>query len=270
MPFRHAHWYVLSLFPLAALAFWPNYLSKFTSAGFEYHAHGVTASLWLVMLAAQSWSIHHNARAWHRTAGLVSLLLFPLFLAGGAGIFIGMAERFATAASPFYTMYAARLAWLDVVGVGGMAYFYYQAMKWRRKVHVHAGYLLATAIFLVPPIIGRLSPLLPGLGMEGPADFGKLMIGFQLGNFATALIALVIGLRSRNGTPFYIASAANVLAAVLFQTIGGWPAWETFYARAAEIPVAPFALAAGIAGIAIGWAGWTAGRRPAAGGALAT
>lgn len=270
MPFRHAHWYVLSLFPLAALAFWPNYLSKFTSAGFEYHAHGVTASLWLVMLAAQSWSIHHNARAWHRTAGLVSLLLFPLFLAGGAGIFIGMAERFATAASPFYTMYAARLAWLDVVGVGGMAYFYYQAMKWRRKVHVHAGYLLATAIFLVPPIIGRLSPLLPGLGMEGPADFGKLMIGFQLGNFATALIALVIGLRSRNGTPFYIASAAHVLAAVLFQTIGGWPAWETFYARAAEIPVAPFALAAGIAGIAIGWAGWTAGRRPAAGGALAT
>ena len=33
MPFRHAHWYMLSLFPLAALAFWPNYLSKFGKLG---------------------------------------------------------------------------------------------------------------------------------------------------------------------------------------------------------------------------------------------
>ena len=27
MPFRHAHWWVLSAFPVAALAFWPGYLS---------------------------------------------------------------------------------------------------------------------------------------------------------------------------------------------------------------------------------------------------
>ena len=262
MPFRHAHWYVLSLFPLAALAFWPNYLSKFATAGFEYHAHGATATLWLVMLAAQSWSIHHDQRAWHRSAGLVSLLLFPLFLAGGAGIFIGMAQRYAEAASPFYTMYAPRLAWLDVIGVGGIAYFYFQALKCRRKVHVHAGYLLATAIFLVPPIIGRLSPLLPGLAINGPADFGKLMIGFQLGNAVTALIALAIGLRSRKGQPFYIASALHVLAALLFQTAGGWAAWQGLYTRMAEVPLMPFVLASTIAGVAIGWAGWTAGRRP--------
>jgi hypothetical protein len=262
MPFRHAHWYVLSLFPLAALAFWPQYLSKFSSAGLEYHAHGLTASLWLAMLALQSWSIHHGARAFHRSAGLASLTLFPLFLAGGAGIFIGMGQRYIEAASPFYTMYAPRLAWLDVVGVGGIAFFYFQAMKWRRKVHVHAGYLLATAIFLMPPILGRLSPLLPGLSISGPADFGKLMIGFQMGNAITALVALAIGLRSRHGQPFYIAAALHVLAAVLFQTVGGWPAWESLYARTAEIPLIPFVVAAGVAGVAIGWAGWTAGRRP--------
>ena len=263
MPFRHAHWYVLSLFPLAALAFWPQYLSRFSSAGLEYHAHGLTASLWLAMLALQSWSIHHRTRAFHRSAGLASLILFPLFLAGGAGIFIGMGQRYIEAASPFYTMYAPRLAWLDVVGVGGIAYFYFQAMKWRRKVHVHAGYLLATAIFLMPPIIGRLSPLLPGLSINGPADFGKLMIGFQIGNAVTALVALAIGLRSRHGQPFYIAAALHVLAAVLFQTVGGWPAWESLYARTAEIPLVPFVAAAGVAGVAICWAGWTAGRRPA-------
>ena len=262
MPYRHAHWYVLSLLPLAALAFWPNYLSKMGSAGAAYHVHGLTATMWLLLLAAQSWSIHRGDRAWHRSAGAASLLLFPLFLAGGAGIFIGMAERYVEAASPFYTMYAPRLAWLDFVGVGGVAYFYFQAMKWRRKVHVHAGYLLATAIFLMPPIVGRLTPLLPGLSIAGPADFGKLMIGFQIGNLVTALVALLIGLRSRKGEPFFIAAALHVLAAVLFQTIGGWPAWQSLYARTAEIPLFPFVLATAVAGAGIAWAGWVAGRRP--------
>jgi hypothetical protein len=270
MPFRHAHWYVLSLFPLAALAFWPNYLSQISTAPPAFHAHGITATLWLLLLTAQSWTIHHDGRAVHRRVGLASLLLFPLFLAGGAGIFIGMAQRYVEAATPFYQMYPARLAWFDVIGVGGVAYFFYQALKWRRKVHVHSGYMLATALFLVPPIIGRLSPLLPGLAINGPADFGKLMIGFQLGNGVTALIALVIGLRSRHGQPFFIASALHVLGGILFQTVGGWPAWQAFYRHAADIPVAPFGFAAGLMGIAIAWAGWSAGRRAPARGALAT
>jgi len=50
-----------------------------------------------------------------------SLLLFPLFMAGGASIFIGMAQRYVEAATPFYQLYPARLAWLDVVGGSGIA-----------------------------------------------------------------------------------------------------------------------------------------------------
>ena len=38
MPYRYAHWYVLTLFPLAALAFWPTYLGQFRTAGVEMHA----------------------------------------------------------------------------------------------------------------------------------------------------------------------------------------------------------------------------------------
>lgn len=263
MPYRHAHWFVLSLFPLAGLAFWPQYISQFSTAPTEFHAHGVTASLWLVLLAAQSWSIHHGHRLWHRTVGMGSLVLFPLFLAGGASIFIGMAQRYVEAATPFYQLYPARLAWLDIVAVSGIAFFYFQAMKLRRNVSLHSGYLLATAIFLLPPILGRLSPILPGLAIEGPADFAKLMIGFQLANALTALIALTIGLRTREGRPFFIAAGLTLVAALLFQTVGGSPAWQALYARSAEVPAMALALIAGGAGIVIGWAGWTAGKRPA-------
>ena len=50
MPYRHAHLYVLCLFPLAGLAFWPGYLGQFAASPPEVHVHGATASLWLILL----------------------------------------------------------------------------------------------------------------------------------------------------------------------------------------------------------------------------
>ena len=266
MPYRHAHWYLLALFPLAALAFWQSYLSQFASASMEFHAHGITATLWLILLVAQSWTMDRGKRQTHRTVGMASLVLFPLFLMGGTGIFFGMADRF-VAGSPFHAMYAPNLVWLDVVGVSGFAYFYYQALRERRKVHPHSRYMLATVIFLLPPIFGRLSAI--PLGVTGPEDFGKLGTGFQMANGLTAAIAFWLAYRSgKHGRPWALAGILTIVGAVLYQAIGELPAWRSLYAYTAELPTAPFMLAAGLAGILIGYAGWTAGRRPAPEGAL--
>lgn len=259
MPYRHAHWYLLSLFPLAALAFWPSYLSQFRTASVEFHMHGITATLWLILLIAQSWTIHHDRRQLHRTVGTASLVLFPLFLMGGNGIFFGMADRY-VAGEPFQAMYAPRLAWLDFVGVGGFAYCFYEALRLRRKVHLHSGYMLATVIFLLPPIVGRLTGI--PLGVTGPADFGRLEIGFQAANLLVAAFAFLVAYRrGKHGRPFLVAGLLILLSAFLFQTVGSMAAWENFYAGVAGWPRAPFAFAAGLAGILIGYAGWIAGKR---------
>jgi hypothetical protein len=172
-----------------------------------------------------------------------------------------MAQRF-VAGSPFHAMYAPNLAWLDVVAVVGVAYFYYQALRQRRKVHPHARYLLATAIFLLPPILGRLSPVLPGLSVAGPQDFWKLEIGFQTANGLTAALAFALAVHSgKHGRSFYVAGILTVLASVLFQTIGETAWWERLYAGSTQIPVHPFALTAALAGAAIAYLGWTRGRQ---------
>lgn len=259
MPNRHAHWFVLAVFPLALLAFWPSYVSQLPKASAQFHAHGVTATLWLMLLVAQSWTMNRGQRRTHRTLGLASLALFPLFLVGGVGIFFGMADRY-LAGEPFQAMYAPRLAWLDFVGVAGFAWFYHEALRLRRKVHLHSRYMLATAIFLLPPIFGRLSAI--PLGVTGPEDFARLSMGFQAANGVTAAIAFGLALWSgRHGRPFWIAGGLTLLGAFLYQVIGGMPAWESLYAGVANLPRMPFALAAGIAGLGIGYAGWVSGRR---------
>ena len=263
MPFRHAHWWVLATFPVAALAFWPGYISVLGTSPASYHLHGVSASMWLLLLAIQSWSIQHDHRQFHRTNGLVSFALFPLFLAGGATIFVGMAQRFVEQASPFYQLYPPQLAWLDFVAIGGMAFFYFQALKYRRFVGKHSSYLLATAIFLLPPMLGRLAPLPLGWNPAQPDFWEKLRIGFHLGNIATAGIAFFIAWRAgRNGKPFVQAGLLVLLSSLLFEIPGGTAPWWALYRHFADIPALPLAIAAGLFGAAVGWAGWRAGSRP--------
>jgi hypothetical protein len=263
MPYRHAHWYLLAIFPLAALAFWPGYLSAIGTAPLQMHAHGITAALWLLLLVAQSSLIHSGNNALHRTLGAASLALFPLFLAGGSMIFLGMAQRFAYPPSPFYTLYAPGLAWIDIVSVIAFAWCYYSALRTRRTVQLHARYMLATALFLLPPILGRLAPILPPLSVRGPADFWRLGIGFQLANAVTAAIAFSLALGSgRNGYPFFIAGAATILGGVFFRFLGPMESWRHLLQEIAMLSPLPLALAAALAGVVIAFAGWIAGRAP--------
>lgn len=261
MPFRHAHWWVLSIFPLAALAFWPNYLSAFGKAPPSYHFHGITASLWLVLLALQSWSIHHGKRAFHRTNGLVSFALFPLFMAGGATIFVGMAQRYVSPPNGFYALYPPRLAWLDLVAIIGLAVCYYHALKYRRQVGRHASWMLATSLFLLPPVFGRLAPLAMGLDPTATDFFERMHMGFHYGNIVPALIAFLIAWRAgSNGRPFALVGVLTLVGSVLFEVPGGTAAWARFYSLFADLPTAGLAVLAAAFGAAVGWAGWQAGK----------
>ena len=266
MPYRHAHWYILALIPLIALAFWPSYWSVLPSTTWQFHMHGITAFAWLMLLAAQSWTIQHGDRATHRLAGLGSLALFPLFMAGGAALFFGMAARM-NAGSEFHVLYAARLAWLDIPSVAMMAWFYYEALKNRRKVRLHSAYMLATTIALLPPILGRLSGI--PLGVTGPGTFDRLYPGFIAGQMLAAAAAVIVARgRGADGRPWLWAALFSTFGAIGFATIGGVAAWRDLYSAMASVPAVPIMVAAGLFGAVVAWAGWTAGKRPMPSGAL--
>jgi len=266
MPYRHAHWYILGLLPLIGLAFWPGYLSILPKTTWQFHLHGLTAFAWLMLLAAQSWTIQHGERSTHRSLGLASLLLFPLFLAGGVGLFFGMAQRMQEG-SEFHLLYASRLAWLDIPSVAMMVWFFHQALRHRRRVQLHSAYMLATSIALLPPILGRLSAI--PLGVTGPGTFDKLYPGFIAGQCIAALVAFLIARgRGDAGRPWIYAGLLSLGGGAAFATIGGMPAWRSFYESLADWPTAPFMLAVAAGGGLIAWSGWIQGRRPGLGGAL--
>jgi hypothetical protein len=263
MPYRHAHWYLLLLFPLTGLAFWPAYFSKLAAAPSAFHVHGLTASLWIVLLAFQSWTIHHRRHALHRSAGLASFALFPFFLVGGLLVIQTMAAKFAVRADPFYAAFGARLAAVDAVSALAIPWFFYSALKRRRKVHFHARYMLAPILFLLGPILSRLMPILPPLAMAGPEDFHRFGYGLHLANAVAVAVAGVLYLGAPKwGRPWLAAGGLVAAQSLLFETVGRTPAWESAVAAIATVPTSLFVSLGLIAAAGIVWAGWNAGRAP--------
>jgi hypothetical protein len=269
MPYRHAHYYILLLFPLTALAFWPNYFAQFRASPYAFHIHGFTASLWIGLLALQSWSIHARRNALHRSAGLTSFALFPFFVAGGLLVLQTMAGKFATQSSPFYAIFGARLGAVDALSSLALPWLFYMALKQRRKVHLHARWMLASVFFLIPPIVSRLMPILPPLAITGPDTFYRFAYGVHVAFGLTVLLALALAARApKHGRPWLVTAGLVAAQAVLFQTVGQMAAWERVYSTLAGVPVpllVSIAFAVSIAAICAGWlAGMAPQRRTAA------
>jgi hypothetical protein len=267
MPHRHAHFYLLLLIPLVALAFWPAYFSVLRTAPIAFHVHGVTASLWILLLIAQSWTIHARRNALHRTIGFTSFALFPLFVIGGLMVMQTMARSAVGGAHPFYALYGARLAAIDVIATVGLAAFFYVALKRRRQVQLHARYMLATIIFLFSPILGRLVPfVVPALRPAGPDDLAFFAGAVQVANAATLGIALFLAWRSgRFARPYLVAAGLVVLQILGFEYLAQTAAWQAVIHLVARLPTSGVVAVGLAASAAILWLGWNAApgaRRP--------
>ena len=257
MPYRHAKWWLLALFPLIALAFWPGYLGQIAQVPFALHAHGLTATAWLALLTLQSWSIHARKSALHRTAGLATFLILPMFASAGPLALQGMAVLWRTNADPFHSAYGARLVMADMIAGPAVVVLVAYAFAHRREIGIHAAAMLATALLVLPPVVGRLLPSLPGFPHDGWAGFGGFWLAFQLAQALTLVIALSLARRSPAArAAFGFAAAATFAQIVAFETIAKTDLWKHWVVVLSELPSMPIALAAGLATAALLWWAW--------------
>jgi hypothetical protein len=259
MPYPRAHYWLLLLFPLTALAFWPAYFSNMRGAPYAFHVHGISASLWIALLAFQSWAIHGRRNALHRSVGLASFALFPFFVAGGFLVLQTMAVKFAAQSDPFYRMFGARLGTVDLISSLAIPWLFMMALRTRRTVHLHARYMLATVFFLLAPILSRLAPALPPFAIGGPDDLYKFVPIVHLANGGAVLLALFLAWRiPKHGRPWLAIAGLIAFQSLAFETVGRSAAWESLYSRFGTLP-APLVASIGFAlAIAATWAGWSA------------
>ena len=209
MPYRHAHYYVLAVMAVIIVGFWPSYFVKWGVVPWQFHAHGVAASIWVMMVAAQSWTVHHKQLPLHRAVGKSSLLLFPFLIGGLAAIIDLTGKGYVAADSPFRVAFGGQFLIGMALAIAAYVTVYYRALKFRRKVWVHSGYMLSTPLILFESPFSRvMGMVLPAFAIRGPQDMHKLIPSIEWA-MAISLVAIaLIWWRYRaKAKPFLVAGA---------------------------------------------------------------
>ena len=264
MPYRHAPYYVLAVLAVILAGFWPSYFAKWTDVPWQFHAHGVAASIWVTMVLAQSWTAHHKQFDLHRAVGKSSLLLFPFLVAGFAGIIDLTAKGYVAANDPVRVMFGPSFLVGMAAAIAAYVTVYYRALKYRRKVWVHAGYMLATPLILFESPFSRIMGMvLPAFAVGGPEDFPRIMSSILWAMALELAFIAAIWLRYREkANPFLVTGGFIVVQMVTMGLMGDVAVLKTLLVALGGIPSGAVWLSGFGIGAVTSWLGWQAGKRP--------
>jgi hypothetical protein len=263
MPYPNAHFYVLGLILATVLGFWPTYFSVLGTSPGALHFHGITATLWMLVLAAQSRSIHNRRVLLHRQVGRLSLGLFPLFLAGFFLVFQSESRK-ALGGDPFETIVGPGIGVVTIVAVVTIAYLFHGALKYRKSAQLHGRYLVSIPFMFAESVFSRIfNRYVPGLIVRGPEDVNLFYWAIHFSEVIAIGIALYLYTRApRHGRPFLVVSFAMFLQSLSIETVEQVAWWREVYLAVADIPVV-LMLSIGLAtGALVAWFGWMGGGRP--------
>jgi hypothetical protein len=152
------------------------------------------------------------------------------------------------------------------VAVAAYVTVYFRALKYRRKVWIHSGYMLATPLILFESPFGRiLNMFVPGFIIRGPADFHLIMpaILWSMALELAFIAALWLKYRDK-ASPFLVTAGFIVAQMVVMGWLGDLPVLKPLLIMIGHAPSAAVVTTGFAIGAATSWAGWQAGKQPVA------
>lgn len=148
-------------FILAALvivfAFSPSYFQKLKVTDSAHHFHGITASLWMLLLIIQPLLYRNDLMKGHRMIGRLSLLLVPLIVISALNmVYIMMVRKVDYPPNVPY-----QLAYIDFFTLLLFILFYVLAVANRKDIQYHARYMVCTVMGPLIPALTRLLFIFP-------------------------------------------------------------------------------------------------------------
>lgn len=211
--------YFLLLLGVAFAGFYPSFFGRLAEAKWQHHFHGFTATAWVLLLIGQTWLIRTHRRRLHRTVGKLSVVLALAFVVSGAIIVQDMLTR----DSPFARLFGPRLAFADISSIVFFGFAYGAAILHRGNKALHARWMAATALPLLPPALARV---IGGYLMTQPS----FDLAFHLSFVATHLLVIALLVHDwRSGkvhAPYVVLLVVLALQQISFDLSLKVPAWE--------------------------------------------
>lgn len=218
--YKHTHRWLLIPLTMVILGFLPSYWMRFEEAPWRQHLHGLTATLWFVLLVTQPYLIAGGRTQSHRLFGMLALIV-----AGGVVISAlgAIPYNFVNERMPDEAKYG--LSFVDIVLVPGFAAAVIMAIKNGRNVDDHARWMISSVFWAVSPALFRLLMLpiflLTGLGPDLVAPLALAAAGA-----ANILILVILMWRDRRAHPAFVTAALGSLVLFTPVFVGNMQWWR--------------------------------------------
>lgn len=265
MPYRHARYFVGFALVVIILGFWDSYFVPIADVPAAFHVHAFTAMAWVTLLLFQDWAIRSRRRDLHKIGGLLSLFLFPFLIVGFVMIINVSAEGYVANENPVARFLGPSFGLAMLIAILAYLTVFYQALRHRRNVRLHAGYMLTTPLILFESPFSRIIlSYLPFLLFTGSEFPQRILDAIVIAMGLSIAFALVLYMRDRkSGMPFLIASGFLFVESVCMY-VGTTIEWvRQGFEAYARVPTALTILVGFLLGAAVSWFGWRSNDRGA-------
>lgn len=265
MPYKYGHYFVGFVLLVTVTGFWASYFTQVGSVPLAFHVHAVTATSWLLLLLLQSLAIQRRKNAFHKALGKASFAMFPMLIVGFVMIINVSAARFAALESPFIAVLGPAFGIGMAIAIAAYLTLFYLALRNRRNIKLHAGYMLATPMILFESPFSRLMdqafPWMNVIGSEGPR---QVLDTIAISDAMVAIFAMTLYFMDRkNGTPWLVATFFVLLQAVVMWFAPDIAGLNELFVTYSQIPPSLTVLLGLLAGGLAGYLGWTRSDSPA-------
>ena len=258
MPYRHAKYFVGFALVVIIVGFWDSYFVPIADVPTAFHVHAFTAITWVVLLLFQDWSIRTRRRNLHKIGGMLSLFLFPFLIVGFVMIINVSAAGYVANENPAARFLGPSFGLAMMLAILAYLTLFYQALKNRRNLRLHAGYMLTTPLILFESPFSRIMlSYLPFLVFTESEFPQRILDVIVIAMGISIAFALVLYLRDRkSGIPFLVA-AGFLFAESVCMYVGTNIEWvRNGFEAFAQIPTALTLLVGFLLGVAVSWSGW--------------
>lgn len=217
--YRYVSYFFVVILAILVAGFYNSYFSRFpTFAGLTYvhHAHTLLLLLWFAMLIVQPILIYQKRLNLHRFIGKISYIIVPLIvvsmLAAIKTQYIKNAPRMLETQN-FAFLYLPTSALIPFVTL------YVLAIVYRKRPAKHMRYMIASAVALLGPGVGRIN--------FGITDFNTAVM-FAFGLCDAFLVGLLIYEYTKGKLyyPYLVSLAICTIFHYAFPWVPGSAVWQ--------------------------------------------
>ncbi len=217
--YHNLHWWLMLPFVIVVAGFTPSYWSRFGEASFAWHLHGLSATLWYVLLIVQPWLATRGKIKQHRRLGMAGILLAGMV----AGTALVRIPANITASKevpmPWLQNFLYGISLFDLLSIMGFIICVIIGVWRAKKRDDHEMWMISTVFWSLMAGLARLGRNMV-VSMRGPESTFNILDAVFWFNLPMMAVMIFICYRLRNWHPAMLAAMAVNLLLFFIEPIG--------------------------------------------------